>query len=144
MSVKIKIPKYTNVIILPEDCSILEDVTPDGIFIYKFIYYVDLTQNVFIDKRISPSYVQIDLLKNLVSKSSVNMFNNTDKTKLSINVLTQTSRQKDYIVNKEQEQILFSLKSDFTKKIPNDKIKDLTSKIMNKNGSFRQRIFFRI
>lgn len=132
MSIKIKLPKQTNVLDLPDDYATLENVDPNGFFVFRFKYMLNPSHVSFLTKKNSNS-VLIQLLDNVEKKTSVNMFtNSTSFDELYNNILTQSSRQKNYLANREN--IIFWHNSDYTKKIPNSQ----TQNISRQNGKSLQ------
>jgi len=133
MSIKIKLPKQTDIISMPSDPAILHDITKDGFYVYKIKYLFDPTHWVFVKNgknKHMPSTVVLNVLSTeqvaSVSKIFDRKIKPEDIEKDWAKEITQHDSKQKELTRQLENSILLSYKSDFTKKIPNNLTKEIT------------------
>ena len=116
------IKKKNGIIGIPENAILLKDISDDGYFIYSIKYKV----NPFLAAQNSAYKVKISATLKPNDKQETKFFTTTEPQELVKNILTKSSADKD-LVRSYEENIITSIVSDITKRIPNDSARNLNS-----------------
>ena len=126
---KINIKKQSNILNVSSDPAELLEATSDGNFLYSIRFLVDIEKAL----KNRSYYVKTSVYQESPVNPELDGFGKKNSIEIINDLLNRKAQENQLVKNKKKKE-LFSIVTDITKKIPNDKIKE----ILNNPNSFKK------